>query len=75
MRKLYLKTIKLSALLLTSLFVVSSCGGGSTPVTVVQNSAPTISGSTSTIRVGEVLNFTPSANDREWHLDANFIDS
>jgi len=66
MRKLYPKSIKLSALLLISLFVVSSCGGGgSAPAAVVQNSAPTISGSTSTVRVGEALNFTPSANDAD----------
>ena len=65
MRKPYRTILKRSTLLLMWLLVVSSCGGGGggAPVTVVQNSAPTISGSTSTIRVGEALNFTPSAND------------
>ena len=66
MRKPYRTILKRSTLLLMWLLVVSSCGGGgggAAPVTVVQNSAPTISGSTSTIRVGEALNFTPSAND------------
>ena len=55
-------------MLLISVFFVSSCGGGgggSAPAIVVQNSAPTISGSTSTIRVGEALYFTPSANDAD----------
>ena len=68
MRKPYRTILKRSTLLLMSLLVVSSCGGGgggAAPVTVVQNSAPTISGSTSTIRVGEALNFTPSANDAD----------
>jgi hypothetical protein len=46
-------------------FFIGSCGGGggSTLATIVQNSAPTISTGISTIRVGEALNFTPSAND------------
>ena len=68
MRKCYPKIIERSALLLISVFFVSSCGGGgggSAPAIVVQNSAPTISGSTSTIRVGEALYFTPSANDAD----------
>ena len=69
MRKPYRTILKRSTLLLISLLVVSSCGGGggggAAPVTVVQNSSPTISGSTSTIRVGEALNFTPSANDAD----------
>jgi len=52
-------------LLLMTLLIISSCGGGSggAPAPVVQNWGPTISGSTSTIRVGEALAFTPSAND------------
>jgi hypothetical protein len=68
MRKCYPKIIERSALLLISVFFVSSCGGGgggSAPAIVIQNSAPTISGSTSTIRVGEALYFTPSANDAD----------
>jgi hypothetical protein len=68
MRKLYPKIIELSALCFIFLFIVSSCGGGgsgSAPVTIIQNSAPTIAGSTSTTRVGEALNFTPSANDAD----------
>ena len=67
MRRPFRTILKCSSLLLTSLLVISSCGGGggSAPVPVIQNSAPTISGSTSTIRVGEALNFTPSANDTD----------
>ena len=50
-------------LLLMSLLIISSCGGGGAPAAVIQNWGPTISGSMSTIRVGEALDFTPSAND------------
>lgn len=50
-------------LLLMSLLIISSCGGGGAPAPVIQNWGPTISGSMSTIRVGEALDFTPSAND------------
>ena len=50
-------------LLLMSLLIISSCGGGGAPAPVIQNWGPTISGSASTIRVGEALDFTPSAND------------
>ena len=67
MRRPFRTILKRSSLLSMSLLVISSCGGGggSAPVPVIQNSAPTISGSTLTIRVGEALNFTPSANDAD----------
>lgn len=55
--------IKRTSLLLVTLLIISSCGGGNNPNPVIQNTPPTISGSISTIRVGEVLDFIPSAND------------
>ena len=54
--------IKRTSLFLVTLLIISSCGGNN-PNPVIQNTAPTISGSISTIRVGEVLDFIPSAND------------
>ena len=52
-------------ILLVSIFIIScgGGGGGSTAAPVIQNSSPSISGSISEIRVGESLNFLPTAND------------
>ena len=52
-------------ILLVLVFIIScgGGGGGSTAAPVIQNSTPTISGSISEIRVGESLNFLPTAND------------
>ena len=52
-------------ILLVSIFNIScgGGGGGSTAAIVIQNSSPSISGSISEIRVGESLNFLPTAND------------
>ncbi|SVB61300.1 uncharacterized protein METZ01_LOCUS214154, partial [marine metagenome] len=65
MKRPFRTILQRSSLLLMSLLIISSCGGGGggAPAPVIQNWAPTISGSTSTIRVGEALNFTPSTND------------
>ena len=50
---------------LVLLFLIScgGGGGGSDATQVNQNSTPTISGNISEIRVGESLNFLPTAND------------
>jgi hypothetical protein len=42
---------------------LAGCGGGSTSVSEPVNMAPKISGSLSSIRVGESLSFTPEASD------------
>ena len=50
------------------LLFLLSCGGGSgggDTTQVNQNSAPTISGNISEIRIGESLNFLPTANDSD----------
>ena len=44
------------------IILLSACGGGSSDFESV-NTAPWISGSISTIRVGETLNWTPEAID------------
>ena len=60
--------IKYKIILLTSLILVACGGGGgggsaSSVVVPAPNIAPTITGSISEIRVGESLNFQPSASD------------
>jgi hypothetical protein len=45
------------------ILVLAGCGGGSTTVSQPVNTAPTISGSVSSIRIGESLSFTPEASD------------
>lgn len=63
--KIIKKRFYIAFLLLIS---VSSCGGGGNvslfPVTV-ENSPPTITGSISSIRVGERLDFLPTAEDAD----------
>jgi hypothetical protein len=43
--------------------LLAGCGGGSTASSELVNTAPKISGSMSSIRVGESLSFTPEASD------------
>ena len=43
--------------------LLAGCGGGSTASSELVNTAPKISGSISSIRVGESLSFTPEASD------------
>ena len=53
-------------LLTLSVLVLTACGGDSPsnpPPSVAANSPPIISGEVSSIRVGEGLNFTPTASD------------
>jgi hypothetical protein len=53
-------------LLTLSVLVLTACGGDSSsnpPPSVAANSPPIISGEVSSIRVGEGLNFTPTASD------------
>ena len=52
-----------AALALIFLISCGGGGGGGDAVPVNQNSTPTISGNISEIRVGESLNFIPTAND------------
>ena len=54
-----------TSLVLIFLISCGGGGGGSTTAPVIQNSMPTISGSISEIRVGESLNFLPTANDSD----------
>jgi hypothetical protein len=53
-------------LLTLSVLILTACGGDSSsnpPPSVAANSPPIISGEVSSIRVGEGLNFTPTASD------------
>ena len=52
-----------AALALIFLISCGGGGGGGDAAPVNQNSTPTISGNISEIRVGESLNFIPTAND------------
>ena len=54
---------KNNAALAIAIAALAGCGGGSTSVSEPVNMAPKISGSLSSIRIGESLNFTPEASD------------
>ena len=61
-----LKKISKTSKTLVLALTLASCGGGNSdysPPDVIQNSPPFISGQISSIRVGEELDYTPSASD------------